>query len=238
MKNPHLWKETKYVRNASGDLMASRDVREVEIKSRLVADLTARWYSGNLKEFAKGKLLDLGCGNAPLYGTYKPLVKDAVLADWANTEHKNHLLDVECDITKKLPFKDNEFDTIILSDVLEHIPTPQSLILELKRILKPGGVVLMNTPFMYWVHEAPYDYYRYTEFMLRRFISEVDMELIKIEPLGGGWVVLIDVLSKLFDKHLNIVKAIQKIGPKLLSGKFNQRPEIPISYAVVFRKAI
>lgn len=230
------WQPTKFIRQKDGKLIASRDPREVGVGSRLIADLAAEWYDTNIKEFAHGKLLDLGCGKAPLYATYSPLVDDAILADWANSLHENKLLDVECDITKKLPFNDSEFDTIILSDVLEHVPNPIDLTLELKRILKPGGLVLMNVPFMYWVHEAPYDYHRYTEFMLRKMVEDANMRVIKLDAIGGGWVVLIDLLSKLFMNRPKVVNAIQKLGPKLLSSRLKIRNELPIGYAMVYKK--
>ncbi len=167
MKNINKWKPTKFVRNKKGQLIASRDAREVGVASRLIADLTAAWYDKNIKEFASGKLLDLGCGKAPLYSTYAPFIDGVVLTDWENSAHKNKHLDVVCDITKKLPFKDNTFNTIVLSDVLEHVPNPGDLMSELARILKPGGFVLINVPFIYWLHEVPHDYHRYTEFMLQ-----------------------------------------------------------------------
>lgn len=235
MKNANIWSPTKFL-IYDGVLKASRNPAEVSVGSRLVADLTAGWYQDSLKEFATGDLLDLGCGKAPLYGVYKALVTSVTLADWGNSLHENNHLDVACDITKKLPFKNNGFDTIILSDVLEHIPNPSDLMAELKRILRPNGVVLMNVPFMYWVHEAPHDYHRYTEFMLRKLVEDQKMTVIKLDALAGGWAVLLDVTSKLLVNKPRIVRIIQKYGPKLLSKKYNLRKEIPLAYTVVFRK--
>ena len=235
-KHKKIWKPSKFIYNEKGRLIASRSPLEVGVGSRLVADQAAEWYDENIKEFANGKLLDLGCGKAPLYATYEPFVSSAILADWADSLHENKMLDVECDITKKLPFKDNEFNSIVLSDVLEHVPNPADLVVELKRVLKPGGLVLMNVPFMYWVHEAPHDYNRYTEFMLRKLVEDQDMQVIKLEALGGGWTVLIDLLSKLLVNHPRIVKIIQKMGPKLLAKRLKIRNELPIAYAMVFKK--
>ena len=88
-----------------------------------------------------------------------------------NTLHKSEYLDFECDMKKVLPFMDGELDTIILSDVLEQIPQPEHLWKEMSRILSIGGKIIMNVPFYYWLHEGPHDYYRYTEFALRRFVN-------------------------------------------------------------------
>lgn len=236
MKIRDAWTPTKYVRNDEGRLVASRDPKEVGLSSRLLANLIAEWYDINLKEFAKGKLLDLGCGKAPLYGTYAPHISGATLADWSNSPHENDHLDVVCDITQKLPFKDNSFDTIILSDVVEHIPNPSDLMAEVHRILRPKGVLLMNAPFLYWLHEVPHDYHRYTEFMLRKMAEDKEMRVVKLEALAGGWAVLIDLLSKLFGGRPRVVRVIQKIGPKILASRLKTRLEFPLAYAMVVMK--
>jgi len=236
MKKRNGWTPTKFERDAKGRLRASRNTHEVGVASRLIADTIAVWYDANIKEFAKGKLLDLGCGKAPLYDTYSPFVDEITLADWANSLHKNKYLDVECDITKKLPFKNNSFDTIILSDVLEHIPNPNDVMKEVHRILKPNGIVLMNAPFFYWLHEVPHDYNRYTEFMIRKMIEDNKMQVIKIEAPVGGWAVLIDLTSKLLIQHPRLVNLIQKIGPRIFAKRLKIRTEFPLLYAAVFQK--
>ncbi len=164
--------------------------------SRLVTDLIARFYDTVLRQHAKGKLADLGCGKVPLYGTYKELVTDVICADWENTLHKNEYLDYEIDLTKNLPFNNGEFDTIILSDVLEHIPVPEQLWREMARILATSGKIIMNVPMYYWLHEEPHDYYRYTEYALRRFVETSGLRLIKLEPIGGVPEVMADIFAK------------------------------------------
>lgn len=196
MKNCDEWQPSKFILKR-GRLVASRDKNEFGIQSRLIGDLTAEFYYENLKIHAKGKLLDLGCGKVPLYRVYKEYITENVCVDWENTLHKNEYLDFECDLTKKLPFEDREFDTIILSDVLEHIPNPLELWKEMARILAVNGKIIMNVPFYFWIHEAPHDYYRYTEFALRRFIEDSNLNLVKLERKGG----VIEIVAMLLAKH-------------------------------------
>src|SRR4029077_560045 len=113
-----------------------------------------------------------------------------------NTEHKNRHLDRELDLTNNLPFRDDEFDTIILSDVLEHIPVPEHLWKEMARILSKNGKIIMNVPVFYWLHEEPYDYYRYTEFALRRFVEISGMRLIQLTSIGGAPEIIADLFAK------------------------------------------
>ena len=195
MRNPESWKPSKYV--LRGDrLIGSRDPREVGIGSRLSADIIASVYQRQLPHHARGRLLDLGCGKVPLYASYQPLISESVCVDWANTAHKNAYLDHECDLTQALPFDDGRFDTVILSDVLEHIPTPEALCREIARILAPGGKLIMNVPFYYWLHEEPHDYYRYTQHALRRFVDLAGLQLVEIEATGGSPELMTDVMAK------------------------------------------
>jgi len=197
MKNHDKWQPSKYIFK-KGRLTASRDRKEVGVASRLMADLVAKFYDKTLRQHATGKLLDLGCGKVPLYLAYKEYITDSICVDWENTLHKNEYLDFECDLTKDLPFEDNEFNTIILSDVLEHIPQPENLWKEMFRILSTDGKLILNVPFYYWIHEQPHDYYRYTEFALKRFVDDSGLTLVQLECIGGSPEVFADFLAKHF----------------------------------------
>lgn len=203
MQNKDKWKPSKYVYR-KGKMGVSRDLNEVKAGSRLVADLIAVLYDTYIPQYAKGKLIDLGCGKVPLFEAYKNYVTENICVDWENTRHKNEYLDYECDLTKQLPFKDEEFETLILSDVLEHIPQPEKLWQEMYRILAPNGKVILNVPFFYPLHEEPHDYYRYTEYALRRFAEQSDFNILLLQPIGGTPVILAD----LFAKHLQFVPLI------------------------------
>lgn len=195
MKNRDKWRPSKYIYK-KGRLVASRDTQEVGVASRLITDLVAGFYDDALKRHAHGNLLDLGCGKVPLYEAYKPYITENTCVDWHNTLHKNEYLDFECDLTQALPFADSEFDTIILSDVLEHIPQPENLCKELFRILAADGKLILNVPFYYWLHERPHDYYRYTEFALRRFVDGSGLTLVQLDRVGGSPEILADILAK------------------------------------------
>lgn len=195
MRNKERWQPSKFVIR-QGRLIASRNPREVDVASRLVADLVASCYQPALAEHAKGRLLDLGCGKVPLYGAYAGYVIDNVCVDWGNSLHRNEYLDHEVDLTKDLPFRDSEFDTIILSDVLEHIPVPEQVWKEMARVLAPGGKVILNVPFFYPIHESPFDFHRYTEFALQRLAQGAGMEVMLLRPIGGAPEIMTDIFAK------------------------------------------
>jgi SAM-dependent methyltransferase len=195
MKGKDTWKPSKFVYR-HGRLVASRKPDAVAVGSRLITDITASYYDSYIRRYARGKLLDLGCGKVPLFDAYKDFVTENICVDWSNSAHENEYLDLECDLTKALPFASGEFDTIILSDVLEHIPEPMQLWSEMSRVLTGNGRVIMNVPFFYWLHEQPHDYYRYTEFSLRRFAEASRMNIVLLTAVGGVPEIIGDVVAK------------------------------------------
>lgn len=200
MRSKESWVPSKYLLK-NGHFTASRDVSNVGIGSRLIVDIIAQFYQSYIPKHVKGRLLDLGCGKVPLFEMYKDYIIDNMCVDWDNTLHDNKYVDVTCDLSGNLPFEEEQFETIILSDVMEHLPNPEKLWKEMFRLLAPGGKVLLNVPFLYWIHEAPHDYYRYTEFAVKRFAELSGFSIILLEPIGGAPEVLADISSKVFARY-------------------------------------
>jgi SAM-dependent methyltransferase len=88
--------------------------------------------------------------------------------------------DVVADIVH-MPFPDNRFDTIICSEVFEHLPDPDEAEKELRRVMKPGGRLILTTRFAFPIHDAPGDFLRYTPYMLRRLFSDWEIETLEYE---------------------------------------------------------
>jgi SAM-dependent methyltransferase len=195
MKNQADWVPTKF-EMSRGRLRGSRNGRELGVGSRLISDLVAAQYDRHLRRHAVGRLLDLGCGKVPLYLAYAPFVTEITCVDWGPGEY----IDVHCDLAKPLPFDDARFDTIILSDVLEHIPEPDLLWREMARILAANGTIVMNVPFYYSVHAHPHDYYRYTNFALERFVEASGLKLVYLVPVGGVVEIFGDLIAKVLSK--------------------------------------
>jgi SAM-dependent methyltransferase len=176
----------------------------VTLGSRHTADLQAHSYAPALREHARGRLLDLGCGNVPLYEMYRPWISSAVCVDWPQSYHGHAHLDVACDLNRPLPFADRSFNTIVMSDVIEHLFDHRTVWAEMARVLQPSGRAIIGVPFMYWLHEEPYDYFRPTEFALRRYCQEHGFRVLSLEPYGGALDVLFDITAK----HLAVSTAL------------------------------
>lgn len=151
----------------------------------------------NLAEF-KGVLLDLGCGEMP----YKEYILD-------NNKNITKYIGVDIDFSKDhqivkpdlywdgkvIPMGDNSVDTVIATELFEHIPNVENILKEIFRVLKKGGVLYFTVPFIWPLHETPFDEYRYTPYSLTRHLKNSRFEEIKIEILGGYHAALAQILG-------------------------------------------
>jgi SAM-dependent methyltransferase len=238
MKAVELWQPSKFVQSVkTGRWVANR--KHVSAGSWYIVDLFAPVYEQVIRAYARGRLLDLGCGMVPFYGMYKDLVAENVCIDWANSLHSNPHLDVVADLNQSFPLPDASFDTVLCSDVLEHIAEPAAFLRETARVLKPGGTLLLMVPFFYWLHEQPHDYFRYTEFALRRMCGQAGFAIQSIEAYGGYPDVVLDILSKGLARRSWLVRPFlwltQPMSQSGFGGRWRQRTAttFPLGYVVV-----
>ncbi len=93
----------------------------------------------------------------------------------------------------RIPFADGSVDAVVVQAVLEHVLEPARVVAEIHRVLRPGGLVYAETPFLQQVHEAAYDFTRFTESghrWLFRDFSRIDSGVV-----GGPGVQLIWTLG-------------------------------------------
>jgi SAM-dependent methyltransferase len=80
--------------------------------------------------------------------------------------------DVVVDASDLRCFADGSFDAVFLLEVLEHVAAPDRALQEVHRVLRPDGLLVVSTPFVFEIHDAPHDYYRFTEHGLRHLMRE------------------------------------------------------------------
>jgi SAM-dependent methyltransferase len=135
-----------------------------------------------------GTILDIGCGEMP----YRDLLLEApsrathyIGLDLAGNTYSRHKPDVRWD-GAVIPLRDASVESALATEVLEHCPEPLRTLSEIHRVLKPGGVLLITVPFLWPIHDPPYDEYRYTPFGLDRLLREAGFENRRIRA-SGGW---------------------------------------------------
>jgi SAM-dependent methyltransferase len=102
------------------------------------------------KKYLNGRLLDFGCGD-------KPYIKLIEVEEYIGLEIETNNPDQisEADAYydgKYIPFKDNHFDSVLSSEVFEHVFNLEQILKELNRVLKPGGHILITIPFVWYEH--------------------------------------------------------------------------------------
>lgn len=108
------------------------------------------------------------------------------------------LVNVVADLTKTLPFKKSSFDIILLSNVLEHIPNTDFLLKECFRILKKDGFIIGTVPFLMKIHQKPYDFHRFTNYMLEKILKDSGFKKIEIQNLATPLDVYQNLQSRFF----------------------------------------
>ena len=116
--------------------------------------------------------LDIGCGSSP-YAKHFPC---RVGIDIKLRPGVNVIAD-----TCFLPFKDGMFPVVLCTEVLEHVAYPENALSEMRRILRPGGKLLLTTRFIFPIHDAPHDFYRFTKYGLRHLLRDFDIRELKPE---------------------------------------------------------
>jgi SAM-dependent methyltransferase len=92
-----------------------------------------------------------------------------------------------------LPFAGETFDAVICSEVLEHVYDPKTVVAEIGRVLKKGGLLLACVPFSNKIHGDPFDYGRYTDFYWTKTMKALDFYDVQVEKQGLFWCVLMDM---------------------------------------------
>ena len=146
-----------------------------------------------------GVLLDLGCGERPYKNEYDVYVKKSVGIDVPWSLHEKHHIDA-FGKAEMLGFKNESFDVILFTSVLEHVENPSKALQEASRVLKNNGILILTVPFMVPLHEQPYDFYRFTPFSLEILLDEARFKVQKIIPIGEILFVCFSFFNRLYLK--------------------------------------
>lgn len=133
-----------------------------------------------------GIVLDVGCGRMPYRGTI--LRPPSKAQSYIGLDLLNHpLYKVAPDLTwdgETIPLKSESVDSVLLTEVIEHLPEPDRVLLEINRVLRPQGLIFFTVPFLWPLHDVPYDEFRYTPFSLTKLLVKGGFSRITMKALG------------------------------------------------------
>lgn len=160
------------------------------------------------KKIDRGQdVLTVGAGGEINKQLYKDSEKNNfnILSIDVNKDREPDILGDICDYD----FREKRFDVVIMSEVLQFLKTPQIGIDNVYKILKPGGRLVLTSPFIFPLHDRPYDLYRFTKHGLEYLLTDFDEVTIKER---NGSLEAIDVLwlrlNKFKGKHSYSLKRL------------------------------
>ena len=118
--------------------------------------------------------------------TFSNFIRRQSKFEYSNIKPNKKLNIFYSDLTKKLKIKSNKYNNILLFNVLEHLPEYRIALSQINRILKKKGKIIGSTPFIYQIHGAPKDYFRFTKEFFEFELKKQKFNYIKVQYLGNG----------------------------------------------------
>jgi SAM-dependent methyltransferase len=138
---------------------------------------------------ARGLLLDVGCGQRPFEPLFRDRVTRYVGLDWPTSDERARP-DVVGDALA-LPVRSGTVDTVLATELMEHLPSPDTFLSEIARALRRPGSLILTVPFMEPLHEEPRDFFRFTPHGLRAVLERNGFRVEQILAKGGWWSVVV-----------------------------------------------
>ncbi|MFC1926557.1 methyltransferase domain-containing protein [Chloroflexota bacterium] len=174
-----------------------------------------------ISEYSKGNVLDVGAMHQP-YRKYITCDNYSVL-DIRDSTATYHMDIHDTDIPS------GEFDTIIATEVLEHLYNPFQAVDEMHRLLRAGGYLIASTRFIYHYHGSPDDYFRFTEHGLDVLFSKFpNRTIIRLGDLPASILDLMTTNNFLF----KLLRPLALFYPKGI----NKKTKAPLGFVVVAQK--
>lgn len=153
----------------------------------------------------RGRVLDAGCGT-------RPFRRYLDCSEYVGIDESGSVSPELCASASSIPFKDGYFDSVICTEVIEHVARPPEVLREVGRVLKPGGHLYLSAPQSWGIHYEPHDYWRFTRYGIELLLADEGLRIVSVERIGGIFTLVgqhaVDVLSRL------LKRAFSFLGPR------------------------
>jgi SAM-dependent methyltransferase len=178
------------------------DIKKInkQNNSFLVYHYLVKALTYSIEKYAKGKVLDVGCGNKPYRSLFKDSITEYTGCDINQTSLNS--VDIICNVLE-IPLPDQSFDTVLCTQVIEHVYDHKSLLKEIYRLLKKDGVIILSGPLYWPVHGEPHDFFRFTKYGFVKLLEECGFSITEIQENGGAWATAGQSLAHAFEFSTN-----------------------------------
>ena len=146
------------------------------------------------------------------------------------------------DLTKKLKIPTKKYNNVLLFNVLEHLPEYKLVFSEIYRILKMKGNFIGSVPFIYQIHAAPNDYFRFSKQFFELNLKKYKFKRIKVKALGFGPFTASYSLLYPYLKYLPLLSQISLLLAYILDSliqvfvKTDLKEIFPVGYFFIAKK--
>jgi len=137
-----------------------------------------KYLSSLIKKYGNGITVDFGCGEKKKYSS---IINNGAYFgfDYLKSQHDISGVDYVASVYDSA-LKTETVDTVISTQVLEHLNEPGLFLNEAWRVLKKDSVLILSTNFIWHLHEEPYDYYRFTQYSIKYLFKKYGFRINEI----------------------------------------------------------
>lgn len=188
----------------------------------------------------RSRVLDVGAGDAPYAELFAHT--DYVTLDWDGSVHDGARTATVSASADAIPLPDASFDTVILTQVLEHVRRPAVVLSEIARVLRPGGRLFATVPFVWELHEEPHDYWRFTRYALAALLEDAGLDAIAITARSDSFTALAQLMMNVAwsmyvdepdPRALQAANALRELAGSVVElAPLDTRAVLPLGYTI------
>ena len=174
--------------------------------------------------------------------TFSNFVKGKSKFYYSNKKSNKKLKVFYSDLTKKLNIPSKKYNNVLFFNILEHLPEYKLVFSEIYRIVKKGGFFVGSVPFIYQIHAAPNDYFRFSKQFLESNLKKYGFKKAKVKALGFGPFTASYSLLYPYLKYLPLLSQISLLLAYILDSliqffvKTDLKEIFPLGYFFIAKK--